>query len=114
MSEEEIIILKRYCQEIIDNPLSIDEQFHILDSQGKMVWCRDWEIIEILKYLFNGHSMYMDDPPPHRLKECEHFVKDQIAATGKLFVTNYKTAGAIVDILKKRRLENAQRITGNV
>ena len=66
LNDQDILKIKRYCQEIINRPRPIEDQAH--RKQGGCLWCRDWEIIELTKYLFNGRSAYFGDPPPNRLK----------------------------------------------
>lgn len=92
---------KRYCQKIIEAPKPIDDQPHARD--GGYLFCLDWEIIEILKYLFNGPEMYRDDPPPNRLKNNPLWSKEDIVAKAEGLITTYATADQIIAALKARR-----------
>jgi hypothetical protein len=76
MTDQERRTLKEYCQHIIERPRPIWAQPNI--TQDGRVWCEDWEIIEILKYFFNGKDMYYDDPPPNRLKNNPLWSKQDI------------------------------------
>jgi hypothetical protein len=76
MTDQERRTLKEYCQKIIENPRPIWAQPNI--AQDGRMWCEDWEIIEILKYFFNGKDMYYDDPPPNRLKNNPLWSKQDI------------------------------------
>jgi hypothetical protein len=64
LTPDDVLKLKIFCQKITYTPAPLDKQKCI--RQGGSVWCTDWEIIEILKYLFNGREGYFGDPPPNR------------------------------------------------
>lgn len=104
----EIIKLKRFCQEIIDKPRMMDAQPS--ERRGAYIWCEDWEIIEILKYLFNGPAMYADDPPPNRLKNNPLWSKDQIKSMAESYLENYQTADSIITALRSLRNGSPSRI----
>lgn len=97
----EIQHLKRYVQSIINNPRSFDKQKFI--TKDGFIWCDDWRIIEILKYLFNGREMYMNDPPPNRLKNNPLWSKEAIMKEADEIVDEYKTAEDIVSFLQQKR-----------
>lgn len=100
----EEIMLRNYVQEIINRPRSMEEQHHT--RQGVHLWCDDWEIIEILKYLFNGHNGYMGDPPPNRLKNNPLWSKEGIAEkANKLIEESNGDVHKIILKLKCRRVK---------
>jgi len=100
-SQEEILKLKTFCQKITYTPRPLDAQ--PCKRQGASVWCEDWEIIEILKYLFHGKETYYGDPEPRRLKHNLFFKKENIEALAEAMIAEYKTADAIIAALEKRR-----------
>ena len=100
---EENLILQNFCQRVLARPRMLEQQLHTM-KDGKL-WCEDWEIIEILKYLFNGKEMYYLDPPPNRLKNNLLWSKEDIEQKALKLVEEYKTAQKIVDVLEKRRNE---------
>ena len=73
--------LQNLCQYIIGKPLNPDwhESYGI---KGVNFWCNDWWHIEVLKFLFNGEPMYLEDPPPNRLKNNDNFSKEKIIVDG--------------------------------
>ena len=101
LTNDEIIMIKRFCQHVIDNPLPLDQQ-HCL-RQDEFVWCKDWEVIEICKYFFNGHTMYMGDPPPNRLKNNPFFDKAKIIEKVKQITNDHETVNQIIEYLTKER-----------
>lgn len=108
MTDEDKIKLKKFNQSIIDNPRPMDEQWS--ETKDGKIWCSDWEIIEILKYMFNGRSMYMEDPPPNRLKNNPLFDKNKIAGTAEFLLKHYKgDADAIIERLRNERTQGLQR-----
>lgn len=100
-SPEDRIILKNYCQKIIDNPKPIDHQEH--ERKDGFLWCLDWKIIEVLKCCFNGKEMYIADPPPNRLKNNPLFSKGLIVEEVARLKKNLESASAIVNYLKEQR-----------
>lgn len=112
-NEEDVLKLRRFCQSIISNPRSMDNQ--PCTRIGSMMWCEDWEIIEICKYLFHGSQLYHGDPPPNRLKNNTLWSKEDIAAKSEKLIEILKTADDIIEYLKRRR-ENVptQRIAGDL
>ncbi len=98
---EEILNLKIFCQGITTSPRPIESQVH--SRIGPYLWCDDWEIIEILKYLFNGKAMYYEDPPPNRLKNNTLWSKENIEKEAEKLISELKTAEAIINYLKQRR-----------
>lgn len=100
---KEIIDLRTFCQSIYMHPRSFEEQFHV--RQDEFLWCRDWEIIEICKYLFNGKEMYISDPPPNRLKRNPLWSKDTIMKKADELISKCNTVSEIMSVLKKERLK---------
>lgn len=100
-SEEDILKLRTFCQEICGKPRSFTEQKIV--REGIFIWCDDWEIIELCKYLFYGREAYYGDPPPNRLKHNPLWGKDDIALKAEALIVEYKTAEAIIEALRARR-----------
>ena len=98
---EEILALKIYCQHITMNPRPMGVQ--VFKRDGNHIWCDDWEIIEILKYLFNGSHMYNEDPPPNRLKNNPLWSKEEIVSKAEALITELQTSNNIINYLKQRR-----------
>lgn len=109
-SNDDILILKNFCQKIIEKPRPIDAQPHA--RQGGFLWCDDWRIIEILKYFFNGREMYISDPPPNRLKGNPMFSKDIIMAQAEAIADQHGSAAGIVEHLTKEREKAYERHSG--
>jgi len=100
-SQEDIIKFKKFAQEIINSPNPIEQQKFIREKN--FLWCTDWEIIEILKYLFNGEDMYLTDPPPNRLKNNPLWSKEEIIKAAKEIIENSDNSDEIIKKLKKKR-----------
>ena len=100
-SKEEILEFKNYCQKIIESPRPIDKQPH--ERRGKFIWCEDWEMIENLKYFFNGREAYFGDPPPNRLKNNPLWSKEDIADQAEEFILQFTTAKKIIESFEKER-----------
>lgn len=98
---KDILAFKTFCQEIINRPRPIEDQ--PFQREGVFLWCEDWEIIEICKYLFNGREAYYGDPPPNRLKFNPLWSKDKIAEITEALIVDLKTSEVIIDYLRKRR-----------
>lgn len=104
-TREESLILQNYLQKLLEKPRRIQDQPHT--REGIFVWCQDWEIIEILKYLINGAEAYAGDPPPNRLKFNPLWSKEAMVMSGEAMLELYKTPEAIVEALKDRRVARA-------
>ena len=100
-SEDDILKLKKFCNEVTTNPRAIGDQPHTREH-GRL-WCDDWEIIEVLKYLFNGRELYIGDPPPNRLKNNPLWSKEDIMQKAENLARENKTADGIILILRERR-----------
>ena len=98
---EQIRVFENYLQKIIERPRTIDSQPHI--RKNGFLWCDDWRIIEILKYLINGREMYIGDPPPNRLKNNPLWTKDMIMCQAEELLTIYLMPDAIVNHLRTER-----------
>lgn len=107
-NEQERYLLKKYCEEIIYSPRPIDAQPHKKEN-GK-IWCEDWEIIEILKYMFNTKEAYWGDPPPNRLKNNPLWSKEGIEKKAEDFINLYKSPITIIDSFKTLRSQVASGI----
>lgn len=101
MLAEETIKLKRFCQEIINKPRPMEDQPHA--REGVFLWCEDWEIIEILKYFFNGKEGYFGDPPPNRLKNNPLWSKEKIEEKALNLMEAYKDADGIIEYFRANR-----------
>lgn len=99
--KNDVILLKNCCQRIIESPRSMDQQMHVVS--GGCVWCDDWRIIEILKCLFLGRSVYLADPPPNRLKNNPLWSQSAIVDECDRLSAQYKSAAAVVEHLEKER-----------
>lgn len=100
-SQEEILKLKIFCQTITRSPRSLDQQPNT--RQNGKSFCDDWEIIEIIKFLFNG-ELYWGDPLPNRLKNNPLFLgKQDIANKANKLIQELNSVDAIIEHLKQRR-----------
>ena len=80
MVDKELAIeLMKFVQ---TNLLPIYEQKHV-GELGKDFFCVDWWTIEVCKCLFNGIDMYLEDPPPWRLRDNKNFSKEKIIEDAK-------------------------------
>lgn len=100
-SRDEILQFKNYCQRIIERPRPIQNQPHKIE--GGRIWCEDWEIIECLKYFFNGPEMYANDPPPNRLKNNTLWSKEEIVVKAEHLMDTYMSAVDIIKHFEERR-----------
>lgn len=102
------LILKNYCQEIINKPRAMEDQPH--ERVGAFLWCEDWEIIEILKCFFLGKETYMNELPPRRLRENTLWAKADIAEKVDELYEVFKTPEKIVKALRERRHASTPRV----
>lgn len=104
LNDSDIHKLKNFCQIIIEKPRPMHAQpFKVLN--GKF-WCEDWEIIEILKYFFNGESMYLTDPPPNRLKNNPLWERNRIIFQARRLAEEFPDVDNLINHLKLRREKN--------
>ena len=108
LPREDYLKLKNYCQEVISKPRPIDDQPH--ERSGIHIWCEDWKIIEILKYLFIGPETYVAEAPPKRLKNNPLWSKDDIIHEAETIKSNCETTEKIIEHLRYMRSENASRV----
>lgn len=108
MTTHEIIQLKRFCQEIINTPKAIEEQPSI--REGSFLWCADWEMIEIMKYLFLGETVYFVELPPRRLRNNPLWSKEAIKTKVEELLKVYETTEKIIEALRHERNGTASRI----
>ena len=94
-------VFENFCQQILERPRAIDIQPH--ERKDGYLWCDDWRIIEILKYFFNDREMYLNDPPPNRLKNNPLWSKDTIMSQAEELLTIYRTPEEIVNHLRQER-----------
>ena len=106
---DDIIKLKRFCQEIISKPRPMEDQPS--ERRDGFLWCRDWEIIEILKYLFLGHDIYMMELPPRRLKNNPLWSKAEIEKKASLLLPLSGHADRIIEQLRVYRNGTASGIS---
>lgn len=77
-TEAEQIPLKEYLASIIGNPTPFHKQQTIYGDKQNCLWCEEWEMIEMLKFLIYGREYYYNDPPPNRLKKSDKWSKEQV------------------------------------
>ena len=94
----ELLEIMEFCQKVIEKPRMMEDQPH--KREGVYLWCEDWKIIEICKYIINGREMYYNDPPPHRLKNNPLWSKDDIAQKSEKIIEEFKTITKITEHLK--------------
>lgn len=100
-TDSENIKLRECCQRIVNAPRAFDQQ----PSQKieGFAYCDDWEIIELLKCLFNGDA-YWKDPEPNRLKNNPLWTgKEDMMGKAVSLVEQFKTVEAIIKHLDHRR-----------
>jgi len=71
ITREENIALQNYLNTILSFPTSFSQQKSNMGEEGFCLWCEEWEVIEMVKYLINGKDMYYADPPPNRLRNSQ-------------------------------------------
>ena len=69
------------------------------------MWCEDWEMIEILKYLFLGEETYFKELPPRRLRNNPLWSKEAVKATVERLWTEF--GGNVDDIIGRMRSARA-------
>ena len=99
---QEILALKRFCQEITYRPRSLDSQ--PTERQDKALWCEDWLFIEMLKYWFLGESTYFAEAPPRRLRNNPLWSKDAVKASAEAIWADFSgNVNEIISYLRKAR-----------
>jgi len=106
LNKEDILKLKRFCQHITESPLPTEKQ-DFTRSDGHL-WCREWETIEILKCLFLGTEIYLNDPPPRRLKNNPLWSQRDIITTAEAILKESKNIDEVIETLKRRRHASGQ------
>ena len=102
LSAEDNLILRRACQEITYKPRAIEDQPHKRD--GIYLWCEDWEMIEILKYMFLGATTYFAEMPPRRLRNNPLFSKEAIKDKAeRLMHSSNRDYTAITELIRSIR-----------
>jgi hypothetical protein len=102
-TQREIITLEEYLQTIIGNPTPFYKQKSVFDDNGRCLWCEEWELIEMLKFLFNGKDIYYRDPPPNRLKNSTAWSKEAVEAKVEQELGSMETVEQIINYLRKVR-----------
>lgn len=69
------------------------------------MWCEDWEMIEILKYLFLGEETYFAEAPPRRLRNNPLWSKDAVKAKAQELWAQF--GGNVEDIIGRMRSARA-------
>ena len=101
-TQEEYLKYKNFVQKITSKPAPIEDQPH--KREGLFLWCEDWELIELGKFLFMGKSTYLGDPPPRRLKFNPLFNQEKIISDGEALLNKYNgDAEKIIQSLEERR-----------
>ena len=104
LDEKEKIVLKEYLQKIIGIPIPFDKQKSIFGKNHVCLWCEEWEIIEMLKFLFNGKDNYYLDPPPNRIKNSsELWNKEDIEKKVLDDLGEMQMVEQMVEYFQKRR-----------
>jgi len=107
MVDKELAIeLMKFVQFVQTNLLPIHEQKHV-GELGKDFFCVDWWTIEVCKCLFNGEQMYVEDPPPWRLRDNKNFDKQKI-------IKDAKKRLETIEMLKLKHSEKEILIIHNV
>ena len=96
--------ITKYAEGIINVPRAIDAQPHA--QEGECIWCEDWEIVEICKYFINGRELYLQDPPPRRLRNNSLWSQEDIMAKGERLIKDCKTMDTIISHFKGLRDEH--------
>jgi pyruvate-formate lyase-activating enzyme len=103
-NDKEIIMLKEYLQGFLGKPTPFAKQKSIFGSNRFCLWCEEWEIIEMLKYLINGKDNYYRDPPPNRLRDSALlWSKEGIEARVIKDLGNLETVEQMIEYFKNKR-----------
>ena len=84
-SEVDKDLLGKFLQYTSHNLMPIHKMGFEYRYKNKF-WCRDWEEIEIAKYLFIGRGRYHSDPIPKRLETNEKFNMNEIERKAESFI----------------------------
>ena len=102
--EKEIVALKEYLQIVIGNPTAFAKQKSVMGENNFCLWCEEWELIEMLKFLINGKDNYINDPPPNRLRNSALlWSKEDIETKVIKDLENLETIEQIIEYFKKIR-----------
>ena len=102
LTAEANLTLRRFCQEITYKPRPLDAQN--CDRSGVHIWCEDWEMIEITKYLFLGAETYFAELPPRRLRNNPLWSKEAVKDKAeKLLHSSNNDIKAIVELMRSLR-----------
>uniref|UniRef100_A0A6M3ISW9 Uncharacterized protein n=1 Tax=viral metagenome TaxID=1070528 RepID=A0A6M3ISW9_9ZZZZ len=91
--------LRIFCQEITRAPRGVHK--HICSNDVVCLWCDDWEIIEVLKYLFIGPEAYDAEPLPGRLVNCPAYNRAAIIKKATEYLS--WPVEEVISALRKRR-----------
>lgn len=103
LNPKEVIALKEYLQRIIGRPIAFDKQKTIYGKSKLPLWCEEWELIEMVKYLFQGKELYYRDPPPNRLKNSTLWSKEAIEEKVEKELGNMETVNQMIEYFENKR-----------
>jgi len=96
MLEKELIIeFMKFTQFMTAYLVPLYDQHYV--GEGKNFWCVDWWTIEVAKYLFNGKEIYLNDPPPWRLRNNRNFNKEMIIKDGDIKLSMFEALKEVKD-----------------
>jgi len=106
MTDADRIALKRFVQQITEQPWPLDQQ--PCRAEGVFRWCTDWELIELGKCLFLGEATYLADPPPRRLRFNPLWSQDAIVQEARRLLTVHAdSVDTLLSELQSRRASYA-------
>jgi hypothetical protein len=77
--------------------------------EGSRIWCEDWQIIEILKYMFLGETTYFNEASPRRLRNNPLWSKDEIKKKAELLLEDF--GGNVDELVNRIRSARNEPIT---
>lgn len=103
ISENESTDLKHLCQLLINCPLKMEQQQHVI--KDSKIWCSEWESLELCKYIIYGKDYYYRDPVPNRLKHNPLFPgKAVIEQKAEKLLASFNTVSELITFLKNNRV----------
>ena len=109
LTSEQNLALRRFCQEITYRPRPLDQQPS--ERKGLYIWCEDWEMIEVVKYLFLGAETYFKETPPRRLRGNPLWSKEEIKDKAeRLLHSSKRDISAIIELMRSIRNDPAPRL----
>jgi hypothetical protein len=101
ISASESTDLKHLCQLLINSPLKMEQQQHVI-KDGK-IWCSEFETLELCKYIIYGKTYYYNDPPPNRLKNSSLWSKEEVERKAEILLNKFNTVAELINFLKQER-----------